>query len=54
VLDVGCVSKRFAAKRARIIRELVAAAKTLSHLLTAKADDDTGVGIIKTGVGHEQ
>jgi DNA-binding IclR family transcriptional regulator len=39
VLDVGCVSKRFPAKRTRIIRELVAAANTLSHLLTTKADD---------------
>jgi DNA-binding IclR family transcriptional regulator len=39
VLDVGCVSKRFPGKRTRIIRELVAAANTLSHLLTTKADD---------------
>jgi len=41
VLDVGCVSKRFPAKRARIIRELVQAANTLSHLLTAKAGDQS-------------
>jgi IclR family pca regulon transcriptional regulator len=39
VLDAGWVSKRFPAKRTRIIREPVAAPNTLSHLLTTKADD---------------
>ncbi len=54
-LDVGCVSKRFPAKRTRIIRELVAAATTLSHLVTTTAEDTcAGNGIIEKGVGHEQ
>jgi hypothetical protein len=39
VSDVGCVTTRLPAKRRQIGRELVAAATTLSHLLTTKADD---------------
>jgi DNA-binding IclR family transcriptional regulator len=38
VSDVGCVTTRLPAKRRQIGRELVAAATTLSHLLTTKAD----------------
>lgn len=39
VLDVGCVTTRFQAKRTRIIAELKAAAHTLTQLLASKAEN---------------
>jgi hypothetical protein len=39
MFDIGCVTTRFPAKRGQIVRELVAAANTLSHLLAMRADD---------------